>query len=94
MIYVDDLLDRGAPWNGGRSCHMTSDNSVAELLDFARGLRIPLTWVQPRSMPHFDLSPSLRARAVDAGALEVTAVEFVRAVQRLRERMAEDQESA
>lgn len=87
MIYVDEVIGSGAPWAGGRSCHMISDESVGELLDFAKRVGLPLQWFQARaSIPHFDLSPRRRARAVAAGALEVDRRGLVEAGRRFRER--------
>lgn len=84
MIFVDALLKRGAPWAGGVSCHMISDESVYELETFARQISIPPTWYQARSFPHFDLSPRLRDRALRRGAVELAKVEYVAAMRRFR----------
>lgn len=80
MIYVDPLVEyEGIPWKGrkGRpqSCHLFTDGAPAELMRFAFSIRLPLAWYQPSppaSWPHFDLSPMWRARAIEAGAREVS----------------------
>ena len=38
MILIDRPRPRGAPWRGGVACHMTSDDSVEELISFASAL--------------------------------------------------------
>lgn len=81
MILVDEIAARGAPWSGGRSCHLISDSSATELLDFGRRLGIPLAWFQHRgTIPHWDLSPRWRARAIAAGARPVDRRRFVEGV--------------
>jgi hypothetical protein len=85
MIVVDECIRSGAPWPGGTSCHLLSDESERELLDFAQKVRIPLAWYQARAtVPHFDLSPSWRRRAVAAGAIEVDRGALVEAIRRWR----------
>ena len=84
MIYVDALRSCGAPWRGGVACHLVSDESEEELLSFAAALGIPRWWFQHGSIPHFDLSPSLRARAIELGAIAVDRRGFVDATRRLR----------
>lgn len=86
MIYVDELASWEAPWMGGVSCHMLSDESEEELLSFASSIGIPRAWFQPRSTPHFDLSPSWRRRAIAGGAVTVDKRGFVAAIHRFRER--------
>lgn len=85
MIYVDALFDRATPWGGRQTCHLISDHDVGELLDFARRVGLPLAWFQARAtVPHFDLSPSWRARAIAGGATEANPREFVDAMRRWR----------
>lgn len=85
MILVDPLFACAPCWGGRKSCHMMSDRDVGELLDFAKGIGLPLAWFQARSsVPHFDLSPRWRSRAIAAGALEVDRRGFVDAMQRWR----------
>lgn len=85
MIYVDELQPNRTPWMGGQSCHLLSDCSVGELLDFGRSIGLPLSWFQAvRAHPHFDLSPRWRARAIAAGARPVGRREFVAAMHRYR----------
>lgn len=87
MIVVDACRPCGAPWPGGVACHMMSDESESELLDFAERLRLPLRWYQARSaVPHFDLSPGWRKKAVAAGAITVDRRGFAEAMKRWRSR--------
>jgi hypothetical protein len=73
VIYVDELAACGAPWRGGYACHCWSDASLEELLDFAvRQLGMQESWLQKTSVVHFDLSPKLRRRALELGAVEVS----------------------
>lgn len=88
MMYVDQLRPCGAPWKGGVACHLVSDHSREELLGFAQSIGLPQRWFQPGSVPHFDLSPAMRRRAVRAGAAAVDRREIVAAVQRFREASA------
>lgn len=85
MLYVDAVADRGARWAGGRSCHLVSDASERELLEFGVKLGLSVFWYQAkRTHPHFDLSPSWRARAIAAGAKPVDRAGIVAAVRRFR----------
>lgn len=88
MIYIDALCACGAPWRGGVACHLVSDESEEELLSFAAALGLPRWWFQRGSIPHFDLSPSFRARAIERGAIAVDRRGFVEATRRLRARAA------
>lgn len=54
------------------SCHMTADTED-ELHSFARKLGLKRAWFQPhRLLPHYDLTPARRAKAVEFGAHETT----------------------
>jgi hypothetical protein len=84
VIFVDELQLGRTPWAGGRFSHMISDESVYELRRFARTLGLSWSWYQERSVPHFDLAPRYRARAIRYGATEVDRYGFVAAVRRFR----------
>lgn len=89
MIYVDPVQRGAVPWRGGAFSHLISDTSVGELLEFATRLGLRSSWFQhrsPTSMPHFDIAPEYRARAIAAGAVSATLREFVDAMRRYRER--------
>lgn len=94
--YVDALLDhpaslcRGLP--GRRWCHLVSDESDEELHAFAARIGMRRSWAQlppASSTPHYDLTPSRRARAVAAGAVEADRATFVAAIRRRRARNAD-----
>lgn len=79
MIYVDEL--RTPPCfaprcflEAGNFCHLMAD-SDAELEAFARRLGLNKAW---RHGDHYDLTPARRAKAVQAGAVEVTSRDLVR----------------
>jgi hypothetical protein len=75
MIYVDRLMDRGWVLRGERvmSCHLFADGDRAELASFAAGIGLPSTYMHTsRGRLHYDLTEGMRARALAAGAVEVT----------------------
>lgn len=89
MIVVDAIQTGPTPWPGGRFSHLLSDTSADELLEFARSIGLHLAWYQhasPSMVPHFDISPAYRRKAIAAGATEVTRHELVAALWRYRER--------
>lgn len=60
------------------SCHLTAD-SLDELHAFARAIGVRRGWFQGKSaVPHYDLTPARRERAIDAGAVFVPAREQAR----------------
>lgn len=65
MIVVDAAIH---PFRGKLYCHMASDivgdAGLAELHRFARFLGLQRDWFQDKDLPHYDLSPSKRARAL------------------------------
>ena len=86
-IYVDPLVTykhaaqsgaRHVFGNGRQSCHMACDGNLDELHQFAGRIGLKRTWFQNSSIPHYDLTPSRRAAAVAAGAVEVSSEELIR----------------
>ena len=72
--------------NGRQSCHLTAD-SLDELHAFALRIGLKRAWFQDHpSAPHYDLTPSRRAKALAAGAVFVSSRDQARA--RLRARAA------
>lgn len=59
---------------GARWCHMWSDpDDVADLHRVAAAIGLRREWFQDRAgFPHYDLTPSRRARALRAGAAEAS----------------------
>lgn len=51
-------------------CHMFAD-TLAELHEMAAAIGMDRAWFQPLSFPHYDVSLSRRALAVQRGAVEV-----------------------
>lgn len=78
-VYVDEL--RQWPTNircfKAGSCHLTAD-TVEELHVFAKRIGMRRSWFQPKSSPHYDLTPSRRERAIALGAVFVPAKEQAR----------------
>lgn len=90
MTYVDPLFTfggSGAPpcFRNRPSCHLYAD-TLPELHEMATRIGLRLSWFQnDPSLPHYDLTPSRRALAVRAGAIEQTRREAVETWKRLRE---------
>lgn len=65
-IYVDD---ERISWRGKQWCHLVAD-SLNELHDFAQQLGLRRSWFQERSIyPHYDVTVSVREKALTLGAL-------------------------
>lgn len=67
---------------GRRSCHLLVQpgeggwpEALLALHAFAEKLGLQRAWFQPRSAPHYDLTPSMRSRALLLGAKEVGDLE-------------------
>ncbi len=72
-------------WN--RRCgHLTSDDSLLELFDFAAELRLKREWVQAKSIIHFDLTDPEYEFALQIGAQLVSSRELVQRAIRLTSR--------
>jgi hypothetical protein len=64
-VYVDN---EQIEWKGGKWCHLVAD-SLDELHIFARKLGLRPSWFQVNaSYPHYDITESLRQRALSLGA--------------------------
>jgi hypothetical protein len=89
-VYVDDIqvCVPNERWKWKEFCHLTAD-SVRELLAFADKLGLKRFWFQddPR-LPHFDLTPGMRAKAIRYGAQEV---DFKFMVEMMKKNKAEKQ---
>lgn len=75
-VYVDTLLDcaagPGIPrcFSGKKSCHMYAD-TLLELHDMALYIGLRRTWFQNKpTLAHYDLTPWMRIKAVQNGAIE------------------------
>lgn len=80
-VYVDPIFEmtpKGAQARrcGKRWCHMFAD-TLDELHEMAAAVGMKRAWFQNHpSLPHYDLVPSRRQRAVALGAQEVTRREM------------------
>ena len=82
-IYVDNLIDytpipklADVLW-----CHLACDNldDLTELHEFSQKIGLTREWFHDRpTHPHYDLSPYYRQRALEAGAIPISAVDLVR----------------
>lgn len=84
-VYVDGLRDWG--WRLGPSCHLVTDGDIEELHTFAARLGMRRSWFQPGRNgrhPHYDLTASRRAKAIELGAVEIDAHELLDVLARTR----------
>ncbi len=76
MIMVDDLVKWPTKircFQGG-SCHLTTDGDLDELHAFAKKIGLRREWFQEhKRMPHYDLTPAKREKAIASGAVYVSA---------------------
>ena len=70
------LIDEARWWFQGRKwCHMVSDESYEELIEFADAIGIPRRGFQG---DHYDIPQEYRGDMIAAGAVEVESRELVR----------------
>ena len=86
-IFVDEMVNNLWKLRGKivKNCHMWSDQSTEELLEFAESIGLKKGWLQRsrKGLVHFDLVERLREKAIKKGALPVTnqrAVEMWRMI--------------
>lgn len=81
MIYVDRIADYGPR---GKWCHLISDSSTKELMDFAKQIGLKVEWVVCpfTQREHFRLFPGKRELAIKYGAQEVSYQGLVAAQRR------------
>jgi hypothetical protein len=70
----------------GNRCwyHMTSDESLEELLAFGDRIGLNRKWFQDGDHPHFDIVGSFRCIAIRHGARQASMREIVAASKKLR----------
>jgi hypothetical protein len=80
-VYVDDMK---APFGKMIMCHMIAD-SREELDQMADSIGVKRKWIQYPNTPkeHYDICLSMRVKAVNLGAIEIT---WARTVQMIKER--------
>ena len=69
-----------------KNCHMWSDESAEELLEFAEKIGLKKNWIQKsrRGLIHFDLVEKLREKAVQNGAIPLTNREAYKIRKRMK----------
>jgi alkylhydroperoxidase/carboxymuconolactone decarboxylase family protein YurZ len=72
-VYVDTARN---PFGRMVMCHMIAD-TLPELHAMAQAIGMDRAWFQPLSFPHYDVSLSRRALAVERGAVEVDKYRLV-----------------
>lgn len=79
-VYVDSAR---LPYRGMLMCHMTAD-TLDELHEMAKALGLKRAWFQDKSIPHYDIYQTKRAKAVKLGAIEETSRESVARIRAAR----------
>ncbi len=81
-VYVDQLFQA----KGRRWCHMVTDQAdLTELHEMAKRIGLKRCWFQANaSHPHYDLTESMRRKAVAAGAVECDSRKAVEIIQERR----------
>lgn len=77
-IYVDQLAAHTTLKGVTQWCHMASDESTDELVNFADRIGLKPNWLQTESsVIHYDLTPNKRKLALEAGAIELNTKELL-----------------
>lgn len=80
-VFVDSYL---APYGRMKMSHLIAD-TPEELHAMADKIGVARKWFQSKaSFPHYDVSETMRARAIDAGAIEVDRNAMVATMRRIR----------
>lgn len=85
-VYVDPIMPtlKSKRWPYYKGCHMFADTEY-ELHRLAEDIGLKRSWFQNREdMPHYDLVPGVRAKAIRYGAIEVSAAFMVEMLQARR----------
>ncbi|MBV1790366.1 DUF4031 domain-containing protein [Marinobacterium sp. D7] len=83
-VYVDseEIHSKGRVW-----CHLVAD-SLDELHSFAARLGLERRWFQSESFyPHYDVTLSVRYRAVQLGAINADRRKIIGCCKQMREQM-------
>lgn len=95
-VYVDpmQLCIQSRTWPYKYACHLIAD-SVEELHEFAGQLGLHRSWFQGgqpnvqsqyTSIPHYDLTTSMRQKAIRLGAVSLSVKEFEKIMRKYRQR--------
>jgi hypothetical protein len=82
-VFVDELrtyhvVGKAARY-GTEWCHMFTDGDTNELHTMALKIQLPIRHFQDKdNFPHYDLTPNKRKQAIQAGAIEIRLVDFIR----------------
>ncbi|MBP6727603.1 MAG: DUF4031 domain-containing protein [Thauera sp.] len=90
-VYVDDMhLTKLGQYRRMKMCHMVAD-TPQELLAMADKIGVQRKWIQHAGTvkEHFDICMSKRAKAVEAGAVEVTMEQVALMVRAKREQLSQ-----
>lgn len=83
-VYVDE---EGILWRGREWCHLVAD-SLDELHAFADRLGLQRRWFQSETLyPHYDVTKSVRIRALALGAQGANRETIVSCAKRMRSEM-------
>jgi hypothetical protein len=83
-VYVDNGQ---IEWRGKLWCHLVAD-SLDELHQFAIRLGLKRAWFQDRARyPHYDVTVSVREKALRLGALDGDAPTIIDCCKRMRKEM-------
>lgn len=83
-VYVDE---EGIRWRGREWCHLVAD-SLDELHSFADRLGLQRRWFQSKTLyPHYDVTQSVRVRALALGAQGADRETIVGCAKRMRSEM-------
>lgn len=87
-VYVDN---ERISWRGRLWCHLVAD-SLEELHTFAKALGLRRTWFQAEaSYPHYDVTVSVRARALHMGALSADKAMLIACCRKLKAELVASQ---
>ena len=89
MVYVGQMFNTTPyskkAWRWKEACHMFAD-TVEELHEMARVVRLKRSWFQSKSVPHYDLTKGMRYKAIKAGAKEIDFRQEGEMIRKLRGR--------
>lgn len=85
-VFVDEIRHYpNAQWSRKHWCHMVTDGALDELHAMADTLGVPRGRLHHhRVLPHYDLPPDWRERAIALGAQPISRRELVALLRRVR----------